>query len=223
MLELWSTLVPLILVSAVLPSQTIITLLLARTSTKAAIAWVAGMTTARLVQGVLIGFVFSEGEARAGDDSPRIFAGILLLVLATALYVMALRKALGAEDEDAPPPKWTEKAASMSPPAAFGAGAGLMTISFKFLMLTAGAISAIAEAQMARHSAALTFTSFVLLAQSAPIAIGALATSSSSSSAATLDRLRAWIQRNNRAIGIVLGVVFGTWFLIKALAKLSVI
>jgi hypothetical protein len=106
MLELWGNLAPLIIVSAVLPLQTIVTLQLVRSSTRAAFAWVAGMTTVRLTQGFLFGVVFAASEERAGPDSPRFVLAGLLLILALLLYVKALRKLLGAEDEDAPPPQW---------------------------------------------------------------------------------------------------------------------
>ena len=174
MSELWITLAPLIVASALLPLQTLVTLLLVRSSLRSAVAWVAGMTTVRLIQGVVFGVLISAAEEQAGPASPRYFTGALLLLLAGLLYMKALRKAVGAEDEDAPPPGWVEKAASMSPTRAFATGAGFMTISVKFLVFTLGAIGAITEAHMAAHSAALTFLLFVLLGQSVPFAIVAL-------------------------------------------------
>jgi hypothetical protein len=62
---------------------------------------------------------------------------------------------------------------------------------------------------------------FVVLAQSGHFAILALGASSSSGPSAVVERLSAWLQRNNRIITIVLGVIFGTWFLFKALAGLG--
>jgi hypothetical protein len=38
-----------------------------------------------------------------------------------------------------------------------------------------------------------------------------------------LDAFSEWLRRNNRLITIVIGVVFGTWFLLKALKQLHVI
>jgi threonine/homoserine/homoserine lactone efflux protein len=223
MVELWKTLIPLILASAVLPVQTIITLVLVRTSIRSAFAWVTGMATVRLVQGFLFGVVLTAGEKQAGPTSPRYFTGILLLVLATLLYVKALRKALGADNEDAPPPKWAAKAGSMSPMAAFGAGAGFMTLSVKFLVFTLGAISAITEAHLRADLAALSFLLFVVLAQCAPLAILLLAASSSRRSSEILEGFSAWLRRNNRMITIIFGLFFGTWFLIKALTHLCLI
>src|SRR5262249_53536170 len=75
--------------------------------------------------------------------------GALLLVLSLLLYLKALRTVLGAEDEDSSPPQWLVKAGSLSPIAAFWAGAGFMTLSVKFLVFTLGAISAITDATLA--------------------------------------------------------------------------
>ena len=221
MIKLWSTLLPLILASAALPAQTILTLVLARSSIRSAFAWVAGMTAVRLMQGVLFGFVLAAGEKQEGPGSPRYFVGVMLLLLAALLYLKALRAALGAEDEDATPPKWVAKAGSMSPWAAFGAGAGFMTINLKNLVFTLGAISAMTEARISATLAVLTFLLFVMLAHSPPLTILALAASSSQRSAAILEGLSAWLRDKSRAITIVFGLIFGTWFLIKALRELS--
>lgn len=221
MVQLWSILFPLILASAVLPAQTIFTLILVRSSICSAFAWVAGMMTVRLLQGVLFGLVLPASERQEGPDSPRYFVGVLLLLLAALLYIKALRAAFGAEDEDASPPKWLAKASSMSPWAAFGAGAAFMTINLKYLVFMLGAIGAISEARIGVPLAALTFLLFVLLAQCPPLTILALAASSSSRSDAMLEGFSAWLRLRTRSIIIVFGLVFGTWFLIKALGELG--
>ena len=223
MLELWVNLVPLILVSAALPLQTILTLRLVRSSLAAAFAWVAGMITVRLIQGLVFGVVVKASEEHSGTDAPRYILGVLLLVLSLLLFVKALRTMLGAEDEDAPPPGWLTKAGAMSPKAAFGAGAGFMTISVKFLVFTLGAISAITEADLDARLSALMYVLFVVLAAIAPLTILALAASSSKRSAAMLDGFSTWLQRKTRVITILLGLIFGIWFLIKALKQLAVL
>jgi len=63
----------------------------------------------------------------------------------------------------------------------------------------------------------------VALAHAVPFAILALASSSSSRSAAILEGFRAWLERNNRLITIMFGLVFGTWFLLKALTRLGLV
>src|SRR5579871_5809710 len=88
MLELWADLTPLILASAALPLQTILTLRLVRSSRAAAFAWAAGMTTVRLVQGPLFKFVFTM-NGNSSESSPQVLLGSFLLVMALLLYVKA--------------------------------------------------------------------------------------------------------------------------------------
>jgi Sap, sulfolipid-1-addressing protein len=222
-LDLWSNLAPLIVVSALLPLQTIVTLSLVRSSVKAAFAWVAGMAAVRLVQGVVFGVVLAESEAHAAADSPEVFLGTVLLVLAILLYVKALRTALGAEEEDAPPPSWLTRAGSMSPLSAFFAGAAFMTISVKFLVFTLGALGAIADAHLDRKLSALTFVLFVVLTQVLPLTVVVLGASGSPRPREMLDKFGAWLRSKNRLITMMFGLIFGSWFLIKALMRLRVI
>src|SRR5262245_58847634 len=208
MFDLWTDLAPLVLASAALPVQIVITLALVRSSLRSATAWVGGMTVVRLAQGVLFGVVFTRTEAEAGPDSTRFVVAGVQLVLALALYVKALRTAVSAEDEDAPPPQWVTRAAAMSPLRAFSAGAGFMTLSAKFLIFTLGAIGLICEAHLGPRLSILNFLLFVGLAHSVPLALLALGMSSSSRSKAILDNLSAWLKRNSRVITILAGVIF---------------
>jgi hypothetical protein len=180
------------------------------------------MAAMRLLQGVLFGLVLAPLDT-AAQRTPSSVAGALLLVLALALYVKGVRSAIGAPDEDAPPPRWIAVAGSMSPPTAFAAGAGFLALSVKFLVFTLGAIGVLAEANLGAVRASLAYVLFVVLAQSAPLAILALASSSSSQAAGALDALRAWLARHQRAITVLFAAVFGTWFLLKALTRLGVV
>ena len=84
MLDLWTTLIPLILGSAILPVQVTVTILLLRSGggRSAAVAWVSGMTAVRLVQGILFGLVLDAAGAEAvDDDGPGLIASTLLLVI----------------------------------------------------------------------------------------------------------------------------------------------
>ena len=223
MSELSANLTPLILASAVLPLQTILTLWLVSRSKASALAWVAGLTTVRLLQGILFGFVFTVGARHSGQAEPQFVLGGILLVTALLLYAKAAREFLGAGDEDAPPPAWLQKAGVMSPAAAFGAGAAVMAFSVKFLVFTLGAINAIEKAHLGLARSVLMFCLFVVLAAFGPLSILALALSSSGRSNARLKSINAWLMDRRRIITIVFGLVFGTWFLIKALRQLQVI
>jgi hypothetical protein len=170
------------------------------------------------------GFVLAEsGGDSAASGGPGIVVSGLLLVFAILFYVTALRMALTHEDGDAPPPKWMNKAESMSSMSAFGAGAGYVAISAKFWVFTLGAIGAIGDANIGRVPSVVTFVTFVVLTLSGNLAVIGFAAASPDRSAAALTRFADRLQRNNRIIVIALGLVFGTWFLVKALSGLGLI
>ena len=225
MTDLWSTLVPLAVASAVVPVQLIVTIVLVESSLRTAAAWVAGMATLRLLQGLLFGVVLTAaGPTDSGASSgPGPLASTLLLVLAVLFYVTALRKALAGDDPDAPPPAWMEKARSLTPWRAYLAGMAFLAIAVKFWVFTLGAIGAITDAELGRAAGIGTFVAFVVLAQSGHLAILTLAAAGSQRSAAVLGGFSEWLRRNSRVVAIVLGVVFGTWFLGKALSGFGIL
>jgi Sap, sulfolipid-1-addressing protein len=226
MSNLWGTLAPLIIGSAVVPVQIIITILLLRSASgkKTAVAWVVGMTTVRVLQGVIFGLVLSSDDVSSADpDATSPITGTLLLVVGVLFLVMALRQAMNEPDPDAPPPKWLTMTATMGPKKAFLLGAGVMLIGVKFWVFTLSALSAIGDADLGRSSAVLTFIAFVLLASSINIAVLAVSFIVPNKADALLTRASASLQKHNRIIMIVLGVVFGTWFVVKGLTGLGVI
>jgi len=219
---LWGTLLPLIVASAVVPVQITLTVLLLRSSVGAAAAWVGGMTATRLAQGVLFGLVFAGAESESGDGTGLVEAG-LLLVIAVLLLTTAVRTLLGGSDEDAPPPKWMKLTASATPGRAFLLGAGFVAVAAKLWVFTLGAIGSIEEAALGWWSSIAVFLLFVILAESLLIALVAYAALAPGPSQVLLGRVSAWLERHSRTIVIVLGFVFGTWFLLKALSGLGAI
>ena len=113
--DLWGTLLPLIVASALVPVQITLTVLLLRASVGTAAAWVGGMTATRLAQGVLFGLVFAEaGVAGEGEDGPGLFVSAVLLVVAVLFLTKAAKELLGGRDDDAPPPKWMKLTESVT-------------------------------------------------------------------------------------------------------------
>jgi hypothetical protein len=217
---LWGTLLPLVVASAVVPVQITLTVLLLRSSVGTAAAWVGGMTAARLVQGLLFGLVFVRAEPGTGDGTGLIEAGVLL-VIAVLLLTTALKSLLGGRDEEDSPPRWMKLTASVTPGRAFLLGAGFVAVAAKLWVFTLGAIGAIEGAALGRESSIAVFLLFVILAESIVIALVAYAALAPRSSQALLGRVSAWLERHNRVIVIVLGLVFGTWFLLKALSGMG--
>jgi hypothetical protein len=221
---LWGTLLPLIVASAVVPVQITLTVLLLRASVKTAAAWVAGMTATRLAQGVLFGFVFAGAGAVSGtEDGPGLVLSGVLLVVAVLFLTKAAKELLGGQDDDAPPPKWMKLTESVTTGKAFLFGAGYVAIAAKLWVFTLGAIGAIDEAGHGAAASVVLFLVFVALAECIPIGVVAYAALAPESSQGMLARVSEWLERNNRVLVIVLGLVFGVWFLLKALQGLGVI
>lgn len=223
---LWVSLVPLIIGSALVPIQIVITTLLLRSDSGrvTAVAWVAGMTTVRLAQGLLFGLILGS-SAEAGSSSGGEGSGVPLLLLAVAIlfYVAALKQLLRHPDEDEPPPKWMAKIEDATPGRAYLLGVGLLAIGAKVWVFTLGAISVIADAGMSQGASILTFLVFVILAESIHLALLGIAYAIPDRSSAALDRVAGFLADKNRVLVIGLGLVFGTWFLLKALSGLGLI
>ena len=223
--DLWSTLLPLVVASALVPVQITLTVLLLRSSVGTAAAWVGGMTATRLVQGVLFGVVFAGAGALSGSqDGPGPVVSVLLLVVALLFLTKAAKLLLGgADDEDAQPPKWMKLTQSVTVGRAFLFGAAYVAIAAKLWVFTLGAVGAIDEAGLGSAASVALFLLFVALAEAIPIAFVAYAALAPSSSQVLLGKVSAWLEKNNRVIVIVLGFVFGAWFLLKALQGLGVL
>jgi hypothetical protein len=223
--DLWASLIPLILGSALVPIQIVITTMLLRSAAGrfTAVAWVAGMTAVRLGQGLVFGLILGSSGSTASSGGPGAGISLLLLVIAIVFYVTAAKQLLRHPDEDAPPPKWMAMVESITPGKAFGLGAGLLLIGAKFWVFTLGAIGAIAAAGPGQPAATLYFLAFVVLAESIHLFVVGLAYLLPARSAEVLDGLVALLAKYNRALMIVLGVVFGTWFLVKALNGLGIL
>jgi hypothetical protein len=226
MSDLWTSLIPLIIASALVPIQIVITTLLLRSKAgkATAVAWVAGMTTMRLAQGLVFGIILgSANDAVSGSGGPGGAVSLLLLVIAIVFYVSAVKQLLEHPDEDAPPPKWMAMVEIVTPRKAYLLGVGLVGASAKFWVFTLGAIAAIGAAGMSQATSIVTFLLFVLLAESLLLAILVIAYAMPDRAAAMLDRIAGLLERYNRVLVIALGLVFGTWFLIKALNGLGIL
>ena len=225
-MSLWSTLLPLVVASALVPVQITLTILLLRASVQTAAAWVAGMTATRLVQGALFGVVFAGAGALSGsEDGPGLVVSGVLLVVALLFLTKAVKELLGGEaaDDDAPPPRWMRLTESVTAGRAFLLGAGYVAVAAKLWVFTLGAIGAIDEAGHGAATSVVLFLLFVALAECVPIGVVAYAALRPDTSRALLERVSGWLEDNNRALVIVLGFVFGMWFLLKALQGLGVL
>ncbi len=223
---LWGTLLPLVVASALVPVQITLTVLLLRASVGTAAAWVGGMTATRLAQGVLFGLVFAgAGAASGSEDGPGAVVSVVLLVVALLFLTKAAKLLLGGDDdEDAQPPKWMKLTQSVTAGKAFLFGAGLRGRGGQALGVHAGShrrhrrggpgAGGVGRPVPAVRGAGGGDPDRARRLRGAGAGVVAGRCSASVS---------AWLERHNRVIVIVLGLVFGVWFLLKALSGLGVL
>ena len=219
------SLLPFILGSAIVPVQIIIVTLLLKSPTQGllkATAYVGGMTTIRLLQGLIFGMILTNSAAisteESGGKSP--FVLTLLLVLGLFLLITAYRIWRKEDDPDAPPPKWLTMIDNLTPFKAFGIGFGLLLIGAKFWVFTLGAIGVIGEAQLGQPAGTAAFLLFVILAESLlliPLIIRVVIPKQAQS---ILENTSAWLTRYNRPIVIVVSLVFGLLFFYQGVSGL---
>ncbi len=223
---MWGDLVPLILGGALEPIEIMITITLLGTPSRlrAAGAWISGHVGTRLLQGLVFGTILHWG-ARSGDSkhSYHWVVSTVLLVVAVLLLVTAARELLSDEDPNAPPPKWMEVLMSATPTKAFFIGAGVVTVSVKAWVFTFAAIGVIGSADMGRIGHMTSYIAFVLLATSGNLTIIGAAAVFGDRSRAVLDRVLRWLQDKNRPIVVLVGLVFGIWFGLKALRGFGIL
>jgi len=219
------SLVPLIIGSAVVPVQIIIDILLLKNPKQGllkASAYVGGMTSMRLLQGLIFGLILTGGGGTATEDESGkgLVVSTLLMVLGILLLITAYKQWRKDDDPDAPPPKWLIMVDSLTPLKAFGIGFGLLLIGAKFWVFTLGAIGRIGEAQLGQPSSTVAYLIFVLLAESLlllPILIRVVIPAQSKS---LLGATSAWLTRYNRPIVIAVSLVFGLLFLYQGASGL---
>lgn len=216
---------PMVIGSIVVPLQVILYILLLKSTTQGvlkAVAFLVGMTLARLVQGVLFGFMLvgTDGASAAEAETSSVVTYTLLLVVGIALLVTAYKKWRNEPDPDAPPPKWLTMAESVSVFQAFIMGAALILIAVKLWVFTLSAISTIGEAQLGTSDSVLAFVIYVLLAQSVLILLLLVRIVLPRQSGVLLAALSDWLNKNNRAIVIVVGLVFGAFFVYQGISGL---
>ncbi len=175
---MWSSLIPLILGSALEPIEIGITIMLLGTPShlRAAGAWLAGHGSTRLLQGLIFGTILHWG-ARSADSnrSHHWIVSTVLLVVALLFLVTAARELFSDDDPNAPPPKWMTMLMSATPAKAFFIGAGVITVSVKAWVFTLAAISVIGNADLGRVGNVVSYVAFVLLAMSANLLIVGMA------------------------------------------------
>ena len=216
-------LLPLIVAAMVVPLYCVAVLLLLQSKggLLKAIALVAGGVSVRLVQGILFGLVIGIACQENSEPGPKLIVSTLLLIVGILLLVTAFKQWQKQDDPDAPAPQWMTAISRFSVLKAVGAGALFPLIAVKQWVFTLSAIGVIGEAGLGRKASVGAYLLFVIATQTlvlAPILAYALAPHWT---AKPLEATRTWLERNNRAILIVMSLVIGAWFLFKGITGLT--
>jgi hypothetical protein len=217
-------LLPMILGTALAPIWIILVLLMLRSPNGLlkALAFVAGATTVRLVQGILFGYVLGAAKAVEGEaGGPSPVVSTLLLAVGILLLITAIKTLGQADDPDDPPPKWMKMVDSATPLQTFGLGAIFTLVAAKLWVLTLSAIGVIRENNLNSSSDnILTFLIYVVGAEALlilPVLIYAI---TPRQSARLLRSTTDWLERYNRPITIAVSSIFGCFFLWKGISGL---
>jgi len=223
MSELFVSLLPFILGSALLPIQIIIVILILNSPQRGVLkasAYVGGMTIMRLLQGLVFGLILSNSELADDEQGKSLVVLILVTVLGILLLVTAYRQWRTEDDPDAPPPKWMAMVDGLTPLKALGFGFGLLLICGKCWVFMLGAIGEIAEADLGQPASTIAFLGFVLLAEILLLLPILIKLALPRQSKNLLASISSWLAQYNRPIVIGVSLVFGLIFLYKGLTGL---
>lgn len=224
MVELWTTLIPLALGSAIIPVEIALTILVLKApgGVPRALAWVGGMTVVRIAQWVILGPIV-DTAVDDGQPGTSLVEGALLLVVGILFLVIAARKATDQPDEDAPPPGWMAMMDDVSAGRAFLMGAALIALNPKLWAFTLGTLGAIGDAELTGAAGLAAFLVFVAIAQGFHLGSIALTVVAPARAERVLGGMNAWLERHSRTVLIAFSGVFGVWLLAKSLAAFGIL
>ncbi len=133
------------------------------------------------------------------------------------LVVLGLRSLLKAQDPDAQPPRWMESIRSVSPAKAFVFGMALFPIQIKNLAIFVACLNLIAVASLNPVGSVLALGMVLLIFAIPVLVLIGLYAAFPQRASKMLESLRAWMERNNRAVTVVLCFIFGALFLGRSL------
>jgi cytochrome c biogenesis protein CcdA len=206
-------LLPLIIAAMAMPTWALLVLFLlrARGGPADAIAFVGGVTSVRLVQGVLFGAVLSTAIGWQRPSERVAFISALLLVTGVLMWAAALRewgKAVDPDDTPSLSARWASMAQSITPAKAFGAGALLVAASSRAWLFTLAAVGIIGQAALTPAESLIVFLLYVLGAELlllAPIAL-------SVRSPKRFESASGWLEAHERPIVIAVSLILGAIF-----------
>jgi hypothetical protein len=144
----------------------------------------------------------------------------LSATVGSLLIVLGLRSLLNTPDSDAPPPGWMESVSSMTPAKAFGIGMVIFPIQIKTLVIFIACINLIATISFSTQGSIVALVLVLLIFAIPVLVLIGLYAAVPQRASNMLVSLRGWMEKHNRTITVVLGFVFGVFFLVRAFSGL---
>ena len=214
-LETLLEILPFILGSILAPFEIIIILLLLKSQYNGlgkAGLFLLGVTTTRILQGIIFGLVLNPGASADNANGKSPVLSMLLLVLGILLLNKAFKIIKKEPDPEDDPPKWMATIESATTAKAYTLGMQIPLINTKMWVFTLGAISTISYAQLALPISIYTYLLFTVLVQTLLILPILFRILLPKRSITVLQATSTWLVKNNRTILIVVLLFFGVYF-----------
>jgi cytochrome c biogenesis protein CcdA len=202
---------PPVLGSIAMPTWVLLVLALRSTAhgPLKAIAFVGGITTVRLAQGVIFGTVLSLYEISHHLNTLGTIVPILLIIIGLLLWALAFRQVFQRSDM-----KLLSMVSTLTPMRALGLGALLAVTSSRGWLFTLAALSVIDRAGLDTPYSIVAYLLYVLGAEVLVIAPILLSPRSSARSEAAAH----WLDEKTSPIVITASLIVGCFFLWNGLA-----
>ena len=215
-------LLPLIIAAMAMPTWILLVLFLLRSrrGPKEAVAFVGGVTTVRLLQGLIFGAALGAAVGPRRRSEWEALISALLLVAGVLMWAAAIRQ-VGKQVDPVGAPlissRWETVIHSFTPAQAFGVGAVLVAASARAWLFTLAAISVIGQTALASAQSLVAFALYVLGAELLLIAPIVLSVRSPMRFAAAA----MWLEGHERPIVIAVSLILGSYFLWTGIRGLS--
>ena len=225
MSDLWLDLLPIAIAMAVTPGRLLALILLfnSKQAVPTSLAFVGGMVTNMLIEGLAFTLIFSITgvfDVEEGAGPPAIFA-ILFVVIGILMLVGAAKVIFHEEDEDKAPPKWLAEIESFSSGKAYKLGVSWLFVSPKQWIFTLTAVGLIFAANLDPLIALANYLLFILIVLSVFFLLILIYLILGERSQAFMDGLFNWFKKRTQTIMVIVFIVFGLYFLIKGTAALA--
>lgn len=164
------------------------------------------------------GLVLFGGTAGAAGSTASTIGRIVSVTLGVLLIVLGLRRLFITWDPDASLPRWMESVSSITPAKAFGIGMVLFPLQIRILAIFIACINLIATASFRTQESIVALVLVLLIFAIPVLVLIGLYAGMPQRASSMLESLRAWMEKNNRPITVVLCLVFGAFFLVRGVS-----